>query len=106
MDKLSLLKLTLRLGAVYYIIGAIVHYFDLTLFPWYDARLSAPYHDSVIALCSLIFTFLLLIIARDPIKNIDTLRGVIIAALVASVFSVWVIWHVDFTALGAPDKQL
>jgi len=105
-DKLKLLKLTLRLGALYYIVGATAHFFDLTIFPWYDARLYAPYHDPVIALCAIMFALFLFAIAKDPVKNIDTLRVVIVGAVLASIFSIAIVWKVDFAALGAPDKKL
>ena len=105
-NKLKLLKLTLRLGALYYFIGAIAHYFDLTLFPWYVAELRAPYHDVLITLCSLTFAILLLVIANNPVKNIDTLKVVIVCAAVASLASILIIYKVDFTALGAPEKTL
>jgi len=106
MNKLAALKATLYLGAAYYIVGAIVHWFGLTLFPWFDGRLYAPYQDSVVALVALILAYFLIVIANDPIKNIDMLRAVMIAATVASIFSIAIIWKVDFAALGAPDKKL
>lgn len=104
MDKLKLLKLTLRLGAAYYVVGAIAHYFGLTLFPWFDGNLYAPYQDTVIAFVALTLAYFLLVIARDPIKNIDMLKAVIVAAMVASIFSIVIIWKVDFVAIGAPGK--
>ena len=106
MNKLTALKVTLYLGAAYYVVGAIIHWFGLTLFPWFDGRLYAPYQDSVIALVALILAYFLIVIARDPVKNIDMLRAVMIAATVASIFSIAIIWKVDFAALGAPDKRL
>ena len=104
MRRLRLLQFALRLGAVYYFIGAVAHYFALTLFPWFDGRLYAPYQDTVIAFVALILAYFLLVVARDPVKNIDMLRAIIISAAAASVFSIAVIWKVDFTALGAPAK--
>ncbi len=106
MDKLKLLKILLNLGALYYLIGGFVHFFGITLFPFYDGRLYTPYHDSVIALCALIFALFLITIARDPVKNIDTLKIVIIGTIIASIFSVAIVWKVDFAALGAPDKKI
>ena len=106
MDKLQALKATLYLGAAYYVVGAIVHWFGFTLFPWFDGRLYAPYQDSLIALTALILAYFLIVIANDPIKNIDMLKAVMIAATIASIFSIAIIWKVDFAALGAPDKKL
>lgn len=106
MNKSQFLKLTLYLGSVYYIIGAIAHYFSLTIFPWFVAALYAPYQDTVIALVALTLAYFLAVVARDPIKNRDMLKAIIVAAAVASAFSIAVIWKVDFIALGAPDKKL
>jgi len=100
------LKICLYLGALYYVIGAVVHYFGLTFFPWFDGRLYAPYQDTVIAFVALILAYFLIVIAKDPIKNKDMLRAVIVAAIAASIFSIAIVWKVDFAALGAPDKKL
>ncbi len=105
-NKIKLLKIILSLGALYYLVGAFVHFFGLTVFPFFDGKLYAPYHDSVIALTSFIFSLLLLVIARNPLKNTDTLKVVIIGALLASIFSIVIIWKVDFQALGAPAKKI
>ena len=104
MEKLKLLKLVLRLGAVYYLVGAVVHYFGLTLFPWFDGKLYAPYQDTVIAFVALVLAYFLVVVARDPVKNIDMLKAVIVSAAAASLFSIVVIWKVNFAALGAAGK--
>lgn len=104
--KIRLLKATLYLGALYYLIGSFVHFFGLTLFPWYDGNLYAPYHDTVIAFVAIVIALFLISTARDPIKNIDTLRIIIISVFAASIFSIAIIWKVDFSALGAPDKKI
>ena len=104
MEKLKLLKLVLRLGAVYYLVGAVVHYFGLTLFPWFDGKLYAPYQDTVIAFVALVLEYFLVVVARDPVKNIDMLKAVIVSAAAASLFSIVVIWKVNFAALGAAGK--
>lgn len=105
MNKLILLKITLCLGAVYYAVGGVAHYFGLTIFPWFDGRLYAPYQDTVIAFICLVLILLLLTVARDPIKNIDALNLIILTVFLASIFSIVVIWKVDFAALGAPAKK-
>jgi hypothetical protein len=69
--KMKLLKTTLYIGVAYYLIGAIVHYFGLTLFPWFDGRLYTPYQDSVIAFVAVVLAYFLFIVARNPVKNID-----------------------------------
>jgi len=105
-NKLKLLKFTLYLGAAYYFIGSVVHWWGLTLFPFYNGKLYTPYHDSVIALTALFLSLLLITIARNPLKNIDVLKIIILGAIVASIFSIAIIGKVDFTSLGAPDKKL
>ncbi|MBI3952406.1 MAG: hypothetical protein HY336_00430 [Candidatus Doudnabacteria bacterium] len=101
-----MLKLTLALGVAYYLIGAVVHWFGLTLFPFFDARLYTSYQDSVIAVAALVIAMFLFVIARDPVKNIDTLKIVILAAFLGSIFSIAIVWKVDFDSIGAPDKKL
>jgi len=88
------------------LVGSYVHFFGITLFPWYDGRLYTPYHDSVISLVAVVLALLLITIAKDPVKNIDVLRTAIFCAFIASIFSVLIIWKVDFAALGAPAKKL
>jgi len=106
LNKLNLLRLILFLGSLYYLIGAIAHWRGLTIFPFYDGRLYSPYHDSVIALTALVFALILLTVARDPLKNLAIFKVVIIGAILASVFSIAIIWKVDLAALGAPDKAV
>ena len=106
MDKTKLLKIVLWFGTAYYLVGAFAHYFDLTIFPWYDGNLYAPYQDTLIAFVALILAYFLTVIAKDPVKNIDILKAVIVGAAAASLFSIAIVWKVDFLALGAPDKFL
>jgi len=104
MNKLGWLKFVLRLGAAYYIVGAVAHYFGLTIFPWFDGKLYAPYQDTVIAFIAVVIAYFILVVANDPIKNIDMLKAIVVSATAASVFSIIIIWKVDFGALGVPDK--
>lgn len=104
--RLVLLKATLYVGAIYYLIGSFVHYFGLTLFPWFDGRLYAPYQDTLIALVAIILAYFLVVVAKDPIKNIDMLKAIIISAIAGSIFSITIIWKINFSSLGAPAKEL
>jgi energy-coupling factor transporter transmembrane protein EcfT len=106
MSKLKILKLLLVVAASYYFIGAIVHFFGLTVFPFYDGALYQPYHDTVISLAALAFSLLLFFIAKDPIKNIDSLNVMIIGGIIAIIFSIGIIFKIDFVQLGAPGKKL
>ena len=99
-----MLKVVLYLGAVYYLIGAIAHYFALTIFPWFVSGLYAPYQDTVIAFVAIMITCLLVFIAKDPVKHRDMLKAVIIGAIAAPIFSILVISKVNFVALGVPGK--
>lgn len=106
MNKIGLLKLILHLGAMYYLIGSFVHYFGFTLFPWFDGNLYVPYQDTLIAFVAVLLAYFLFVVAKDPIKNIDMLKAVIVSAVAASLFSIAIVWKIDFIALGAPDKFL
>lgn len=106
MNKPNLLKVALYLGAAYYIVGAIVHYFGFTLFPWFDANLYVPYQDTIIAFVAIVLAYFLIVVAHDPVKNKDILKAIVISATVASIVSIVIIWKVDFVALGAPAKKL
>ncbi|MFA4872422.1 MAG: hypothetical protein WC659_00605 [Patescibacteria group bacterium] len=105
MNKTQALKLLLILGALYYLVGATVHFFGLTLFPFYDGVLYQPYHDTVIALVAIVLSLLLLSIARDPVKNVDSLNVIIIGGIIAIIFSIGIILKIDFVQLGAPGKR-
>ena len=105
MNKSKALQLLLTLGALYFLIGAVAHLFGLTIFPFYDGRLYAPYHDTVIALSALALAIFLLSVARDPIKNADGLKAVIAAGAIAVIFNIGILWKIDFAALGAPVKK-
>ena len=54
----------------------------------------------VIALAAFIFAYFLIVVARNPVKNINMLKAVIISAAIASLFSIVIIWKVDFVSLG------
>ncbi|HEY4506646.1 MAG TPA: hypothetical protein VJH71_00555 [Candidatus Paceibacterota bacterium] len=105
-NKLKLLKVALGLGVVYYLVGAYVHFFGVTLFPWYDGRLYTPYHDSLISLVAVVLALILITLARNPIKNIDMLRTVIFCLIMGSIFSIVIIYKIDFSSLGSPAKKI
>lgn len=105
MNKQLWLKIILCLGAVYYAIGGFAHFYGLTIFPWFDGRLYAPYQDTLIAFICLFLVLLFLMVARDPVKNIDALNLIILFAFLAVVFSTYIFWKIDFIALGAPLKK-
>lgn len=105
MNKTKALQFLLALGALYFFIGAVAHFFGLTIFPFYDGRLYVPYHDTLIALSALVIAVFLLAVARDPIKT-GGLKAVIIAGVIAIIFNIGILWKIDFAALGAPAKKM
>ena len=105
-NKDRVLKTLLIIGGIYYIIGAVVHFFGLTLFPFYDGNLYSQYHDTVIALVAILLSIMLFTVARNPKRNIDTLNAFIIGGIIAIIFSVGIVWKIDFTELSAPAKKM
>ena len=105
MNKLKALKFILFLGAIYYAIGGVAHYFGLTIFPFFVSELYVPYQDSIVALVCLILVLLLLTVANDPVKNIDVLKVVIISAFIVSLFSFAILAKVDLETMGAGAKK-
>ena len=105
LTKLKILKIILYLGSAYYIIGAIAHFFGLTIFPFYINALYQPYHDTVISLTAIIMSMVLYTVAKNPEKNIDILNVIIIGGIIAIIFSIGIIFKIDFIALGAPVKK-
>lgn len=97
MDRIKLLKLSLRVGALYYVIGGIAHFFGLTLFPWYIGTLYSVYHDTVIVLTSFVLSIIIFTVSKNPVKNIDVLNALIIVGFLAVLFSFYIIWKIDFT---------
>jgi len=105
-DRVLVARILLVLGGIYYLLGAVAHFFGLTVFPLYDSALYTPYHDTVIALVAIFLTIILWTIARDPVKNLDTYKAIIIGGILAIIFSMGIILKIDFTALHAPGKRM
>lgn len=104
--QVKLFKILLLLAAVYFLIAALCHFFGWTIFPFYDGSLYTPYHDTLLALCDLIFFMLFLVVAKDPVKNIDTLNVMIVGLFLAIIFNLGIIWKIDFAELGSIEKKL
>lgn len=103
--RIRLLRIILALGSLFYIVGAIAHYFGLTIFPWYDGALYQPYHDSLIAVAGVVIAMILAVIAEHPVRNKEMIKVVIAGALLAGIFSIAIIWKIDFDAIGASAKK-
>ena len=105
-NKLKLLRIVLLLCALYFLVAAVAHFFGLTIFPVYDGALHSPYHDTLLTLCDLIFVMLFLMVAKNPLKNIDTLHVIIAAFALVIIFNIGIIWNIDFIALGSTQKKM
>jgi len=97
MKNAKVIKYLLVLGSSYYFIGAIVHFFGLSFYPWYDGLLFSPYHDAVIALCSIVFGLFLLVISTDITKYRLLINLVMIAGIIAIFFSLYIIFFIDLS---------
>ena len=103
--KLFLLKILLFVSALYYLVGGIIHFFGLTLFPFYTSALYSPHHDTALALAAFAFAIILITVSRDPVKNIDILNAIIICSFLAIIFSFYILWKIDFIQLTATAKK-
>lgn len=99
-----LLQITLIACAAYIVMGAIAHFFGLTIFPFYDGGLHTPYHDIIIALAAVMLAILLFSIAEHPLRRPVVLKAILIASYIAIVFNLWILFTVDFVQLDAPGK--
>jgi len=95
----KILKILLLFGAIFYLVGAIVHYFNITLFPWFDSALYSPYHDSIIAMASLAISGFFFATYLDPKKNIGNLWVIIIVALLSGILTISMGYTTDFFSL-------
>ncbi len=107
MDKnTKTLQIVLGAAGIYYAIGALAHFFGLTIFPFFVGGLHSPYHDTLIAIAAAIFSATFFVTARDPSCNPTLIHLFIFGSLLAIIGSLWLIFNVDFAALGAADKLL
>ena len=106
LNKINIIKLLLYGASFSYIIGAIAHFFGLTLFPWYVSALYSPYHDSLIPLIAITVAILVFGIAKNLDKNPELLNVIITAGIVAIIYSSLVLLRFDYAAIGIPEKSL
>lgn len=93
-------SLVLYLGVIFYLIGAIVHVFGLTLFPWFISDLYSAYHDTLIAISSLGMAILFFQGARHP-GNKELVNTIMYMAFICSPLIVAMGLLVNFHAYGA-----
>ncbi len=107
MDKKTKLLQTILAGAgAYYAIGAVAHFFGLTIFPFYVGNLYSPYHDTVIALAAVIFSASFFVAAKNPSRNRALINLFLFGAILGIAGSLWILYSADFAALGAPEKRV
>lgn len=94
--NIKILKTLLFLCIVFYVVGAITHYFGITLFPWFDSSLYSPYHDSIIAMASLAIAGFFFVTFLNPLKNRANLYVIIFASVISGVLTILMANKVDF----------
>lgn len=104
--KYKILKTTLFIACLYYLIGAVVHYFWLTLFPWFEASLYSPYHDSIIAMASLAISGFFFVTFLEPKKYIGNIYVIILSAFINGFLTLWMSHEVDFMSIYGNDLKI
>lgn len=98
--KERIISTLLYLGVIFYLVGAAVHLFGITLFPWFVSALFSPYHDTLIAIASLGMAILFLQGARHP-NNQQLVDTIMYIALICSPLIIAMGLLVDFHAYGS-----
>jgi hypothetical protein len=106
MSKSLTLKSILVLCALYFFVAALAHFFGLTIFPFYDSALYSPYHDTLLALCDIIFFLFFAAAAINPTKNKTIITIIIAGFVLAFLTNIWIIWKIDWVHLPANTKLL
>ena len=104
MTKQRAISALLYLGVVFYVLGAAIHFFGLSVYPWFVAELHSSYHDTLIAISSLAMAIFFFQGARYP-DNKPLLNAIITATLVCGPLIILMGIFVDFDALGAAMKS-
>ena len=89
MSREKVVSTILYIGTVFYLVGTLVHQFGITLYPWFVAELYSPYHDTLIAISSLVMAILFFQGARNPdnkvivdtIMYMATIGGLLVIAM-------------------------
>jgi hypothetical protein len=97
-----MLKGLLLIGAVYFLASAVVHMLRMKiplLFVYFDVP-SYEYQDRIISFLLFGWSTFLFMVSRDPLKNRDAVKGILISGL-GAIFGLTVINSVtDFHALS------
>jgi hypothetical protein len=104
--SVMMLKWLLLIGAVYFLAVAIVHMLGIKiplLFVYFDVP-SYGYQDRIISFLSFGWSVFLFTASRDPMKNRDAVKAILISGL-GAIFGLTVINSVtDFRALSPEIK--
>lgn len=103
MKRLQIISLLLYIGVVFYLLGAIIHFFGLSVYPWFVSELHSAYHDTLIAISSLVMAFFFFQGARHPSAK-PLINAIITAGFVGGVLIIAMGTFVDFTMYHAVDK--
>lgn len=95
----KIVPVLLYLGVFFYLIGAVVHVFGLTLFPWFVSELYSQYHDTLIAISSLGMVVLFFQGARHP-DNKQLVNTIMYMAFICSPLIIVMGLFVNFHAYG------
>ncbi len=103
--KKIILQAFLYALSLFYLVGAIAHYFGLTIFPWYDRALYSPYHDSIIAMAAIAMMIFLFIVASDVKNYKKIINGISLTAAINGFLTIYMAYKVNFKAYNQNNKQ-
>lgn len=103
MTKQRTISALLYFGVAFYALGAIIHFFGLSVYPWFVAELHSSYHDTLIAISSLAMAVFFFQGARYPDSK-PLIEAIIIASLLCGPLIILMGLFVDFNALNAAAK--
>jgi hypothetical protein len=90
-------------GVLFYLAGAVIHFFGLSIYPWFVSELYSTYHDTLIAISSLAMAVFFFQGARHP-ENKDLIYAIAFASLLCGPLIIAMGIFVDFDALNAVAK--
>jgi len=105
LQRKIVIKYYLIILSLFYLIGAIAHYFGLTIFPWYDGALYSPYHDSIITMAAIAMTILLYIISTDVQKYKKLINGISLIGIINGILTIYMAYNVNFEIYNQNNKQ-
>lgn len=105
MNDKRIISIILYGGTIFYVIGAIVHFFGLSIYPWFVSALYSSYHDTLIAISSLAMAVFFFQGARYPDSK-PLIGSIIAASLICGPLIIAMGVFIDFESLNASAKGL